>query len=905
MRDLVRSDDLNLPELSGHDLGLSDWGPYTKRYIGISHIPDVQAGFRFDLSVFPGLLRRSAQIPNVLWESGYHPWESSADLSYFSHRHEVIWKDQLYCDVSFSRLDRNVTLIRAACVNRGDGPQNMVLHYAAYLNPPPKGPYSSAPIHPARVELPPGAVWMPATSYSDIHFRPDDPQAGLQPDGQRRGEVREHEFVDGVGLGDGFGAQAGDVVSYKLDIAHDVPEAVLGLRYRLDKGQSLSLQLRGLAQREVRLEGTGSPEVVLVPLGHVKAGRTELSLRSAGGAALLTDGFFIATSAQASLVRFVPVVWNYVPQMLPGPRDSTLILKYDHVDCYYGLAWGHAGQVREFHGHDLDCLLRLYAHNHVSHTFRGEGEGHYLNVFLQPIFVAPHSQDRIFGLVCSGSREEVSRRLAEFDPASPQCEQQYEQARNKVVSLACNAAGDAYRPSQERMAATTLSGVVYPVRTAGTWIRHNTPGRWWDCLYTWDSGFLGLGLLQLDVQRAIDCLNAYVTPTNRKDAAFVHHGTPVPVQAYLFLELWNRTQSKELLAHFYPSMQRYHRFLAGRCDGSSTDKFKSRLLQTWDYFYNSGGWDDYPPQMHVHKNNLTGSVTPVATSAHVIRFARILKAMAGVLALPVAEYDEDIARLSEALQRYAWDESAGYFSYVVHDDSGQPVGPLRHASGRNFNMGMDGATPVLAGICTDAQRDVLLERLMSEQHMWCRYGQSTVDQSAPYYRPDGYWNGAVWMPHQWFVWKAMLDLGMADYAHRIAQTGLELWRAEVDDSYNCYEHFMVQTGKGAGWHQFSGLSSPVLVWYAAYHRPGTLSLGLDGLVLSCDWSAGQRGVKVRLKLTGKSGASVIAIVCLSDSGKYTATWDGQPIPANERYAGTLECSLPSAGEGELVIRPEA
>ena len=36
MRDLVRSDDLNLPELSGHDLGLSDWGPYTKRYIGIS-----------------------------------------------------------------------------------------------------------------------------------------------------------------------------------------------------------------------------------------------------------------------------------------------------------------------------------------------------------------------------------------------------------------------------------------------------------------------------------------------------------------------------------------------------------------------------------------------------------------------------------------------------------------------------------------------------------------------------------------------------------------------------------------------------------------------------------------------------------------------------------------------------
>ena len=67
-----------------HDLRLSSWGPYTKRYIGISHIPDVHAGLRFDLSVFPGLYRRAVNIPNVMWESGYHPWEAAPDLSYFS-----------------------------------------------------------------------------------------------------------------------------------------------------------------------------------------------------------------------------------------------------------------------------------------------------------------------------------------------------------------------------------------------------------------------------------------------------------------------------------------------------------------------------------------------------------------------------------------------------------------------------------------------------------------------------------------------------------------------------------------------------------------------------------------------------------------------------------------------------
>jgi len=69
----------DLPQLAGqHDLRLSAWGPYTKRYIGASHVPDVAAGLRFDLSVFSGLYRRAVNIPNVMWESGYHPWGGGA-----------------------------------------------------------------------------------------------------------------------------------------------------------------------------------------------------------------------------------------------------------------------------------------------------------------------------------------------------------------------------------------------------------------------------------------------------------------------------------------------------------------------------------------------------------------------------------------------------------------------------------------------------------------------------------------------------------------------------------------------------------------------------------------------------------------------------------------------------------
>mgnify|MGYP001452931855 CR=1 FL=1 len=56
----------------------------------------------------------------------------------------------------------------------------------------------------------------------------------------------------------------------------------------------------------------------------------------------------------------------------------------------------------------------------------------------------------------------------------------------------------------------------------------------------------------------------------------------------------------------------------------------SGLLRTWDYFYNSGGWDDYPPQHARGGNKL---VTPVVTSAYYLRAAKILRLAAKELGL--------------------------------------------------------------------------------------------------------------------------------------------------------------------------------------------------------------------------------------------------------------------------------
>ena len=172
-----------------HDLTLPEWGPYTKRYIGISHVPPENQGLRFDLSVFPGVYRRKVTLPNVMFENDYHPWEAAPDLGYFSFRHEIEWKDQVYADISYSRIDERSRLIRAECVNQTSLPQSLVLHLLSEMNFPSLVEYAPhTPLLPDVVELPPGAVWLGALDYREMHFAKPRPQDDLVYNGKVRGE---------------------------------------------------------------------------------------------------------------------------------------------------------------------------------------------------------------------------------------------------------------------------------------------------------------------------------------------------------------------------------------------------------------------------------------------------------------------------------------------------------------------------------------------------------------------------------------------------------------------------------------------------------------------------------------------------------------------------------------------
>jgi hypothetical protein len=141
---------------------------------------------------------------------------------------------------------------------------------------------------------------------------------------------------------------------------------------------------------------------------------------------------------------------------------------------------------------------------------------------------------------------------------------------------------------------------------------------------------------------------------------------------------------------------------------------------------------------------------------------------------------------------------------------------------------------------------------MDESELLTPYGLTAVSQSAPYFTPSGYWNGAVWYPHAWYFGRALLDMGQGAFLLELVQRQLAAWSAQAEARWNSYEMLRLKTGEGA-WHPtFSGLTSPLLNWAQSLSTPGTITTGLQSLVVSREEEGGCLRIRMLCRETGEN-----------------------------------------------------
>lgn len=908
------------------------WGPYGKKYMGISRIADhsFANGVRFDMTVAPAIFGGDIKVPNATLPSGCHPWRCSPDYSIFTYRHDLEWKDKVYAEVSYVRLTDESTLIRTQIVNNSELTQNCVVNFFESIEYP-------SPSY-CRLTLPEKCAVKNAIDYDSYDYAVKRPWDEQNADGYKKGEFADNRFTGGFGLGDRagkwhiphrylppFGCENGDTVSLTVENRHDFENAVLAIRYRTSGIEYIQGKMVGVnvttgatvasfmmnGNVKIELEPTDDLRIKLVELGKI-SGDFKIRLDALGTGGAEFDFFCICEKEDADKIKAEMTDYDFMPEITTDKCEKGYITtcKYKDVDGVFTLrTFNDNTRFREIETGALeDCITARLSNSDptfddVAESFTGafsrkhSDNGFFRNSIIHTIFVKPNSEHIEYAVLSKGETEYKS---------AEEYEKIYNERLEDAKPAELNKDGQKYALSNEILKSTVMVNAVYPIYKHGEYIIHHTPGKRWDCLYTWDSGFIGLGMNDYSERFAEYSLDTYLSDESNPDYAFLHHGSPVPVQMYLYLEMLKRRNDKTKLLEMYPRAKHYYDFLAGRVKGSTTAKFKSGLTTTYDYFYSSSGMDDYPAQVAMMDRNIRDTSAPVISTSQLIRCGKILRMVASKLGKTddVDTYSADIERLTNALTEHSWDKDSGYFSYVLHDEDYNPTGFMLTENGENLNKGLDGIYPIIAGACNEEQKAAILGHLKNEKEMLSPYGISAVDMTAGYFMVNGYWNGNVWFPHQWFIWKSMLDLGESDFAYTIAKLALDIWKREVDYSYYTFEMVNVVTGRGGWFHNFGGLSTPITMWTNAYFKAGTLNTGFDTWVDSVEFSENNKKLNAKITYFGSNEKfTVIAAVNDDESKKYKVMLDGREIEYSERFKGTLEIplSINDSETHELVI----
>ena len=592
--------------------------------------------------------------------------------------------------------DRQVD-ITCTFVNNTDLNQSLDITLAASLHLPINMPGSEFEGFYTFCEpkLPENTVCIDATEYADIKCGTE-----IAPDGKYLGE-EEQNYTTGLGTAiDGYHFYAPEhFLKYKVNKTADK----IGIRYLCGKEGLLKLKINS---KDHEFPVKASEEYQYSVINTEMTDISELII-SPTGDNISIDCICIGNGADK--VSFEPMPHNLTPEK--EIYEDHMILKYKDLPDTYTVQWSEGVRHhRQCLCSDIGKMLQLTVNDHVSRTVRGLGEGIYEVIQSTPVYLLPN--------------EVQTRRFRVFTG------EETEPVYHDIEHVECNENGKEYAFSQDMMRYNTLLNVVYPIYTRRQYIKHNAPGRFWNSLYSWDSGFIGMGLACSDFGRAYDCLNTYLTPVGDRHSPYIFHGSVVPTQVFLYKHLVDKfPEKREELKALYPMMKQYYSFYAELEYGK--EQLPSGLVKTWHLSYNSGGWDDYPPQDHL-RNSTEGTThdntAPVITTANTVLISKIMKQIAELLGYDDSDYYESTAEKYASRIPMLWDDEVGCFSYMVHD-KGQPKEFMRYTDGTNYNMGMDGITPYIADICTPEQEKRILDNI--KNGLMTDIGVGVVDKRAP------------------------------------------------------------------------------------------------------------------------------------------------------------------------------
>lgn len=409
-----------------------------------------------------------------------------------------------------------------------------------------------------------------------------------------------------------------------------------------------------------------------------------------------------------------------------------------------------------------------------------------------------------------------------------------------------------------------------------------------------EGGFIGLGWADLRPDWAAAQLNAWFLTAGNPAVVLKNPQTVAPINLFALWELYQQTLDRRLLEQFYPfARRRYQEMMTAGRTGTNNALYS---------------WKTGVPEIDGDNSTLTTNLKSANSrvyspdySAFVIRSARILQRMATVLEHPANEllaYSQDAEAAAQAMNTTLWDSM--HETYISRSVTTADAAPI-------VSDELTSLLPLATGSDTLSltQRAALLHRLTDPALFWSPAGLRSVAKTSANYLPHNPGNGAVAFGTNWLLWKALLDLGETETAHKLADNLLRSYHAAQLSTDACPEALDGDTGLACGATDVSGDACTLLDLYSAYHQVGNVSSGWNVLLLDRHYDRASDKLSIVFRPVEKNGNATVLCVLGKPNGKYSV----QGATVSEVTAdsnGVVTLALPSKGNTqELTVQPSA